>query len=234
MDSVLGDENYPAIKPFNILGDEKRAALKPFDVVQRQDIRRALSGASVRRIGEIMMGKIAAPNHVYNAAANLSIAILGGPNAATRKIHERDPAFSGIMVLRYMLAPRQVTGDNEATAASLAAVLQRIACRQVAGVDSQVLEAIRQAFLTEPDAHVDKRYVKDGELESDPLTSVRSGWWDTDTGTVVYVVMTVKPNPGSYRRDIAYRRQYETTSELTQCVWEEARRRQSTESLSPR
>ena len=108
-----------------VLGDDDHPALAPFNPATRAEIRRELAGASARRVGEVMMGKLHASNAVYNAAANVTTAVLGGPVNLTSKIHARDQEFAPIEVRRYMLAPRDRPGDNEASASALAAVLQR-------------------------------------------------------------------------------------------------------------
>src|SRR6185295_9570031 len=105
-DAVLKNDNHPAISHFS---EEQRA-----------EIRRELRGASVRRMAEVMTGTIEASNAVYNAAANLITAALGGPEALTARIRKRDPAFAQVSARRYMLRDRQEQGDNEAPAKALA------------------------------------------------------------------------------------------------------------------
>jgi hypothetical protein len=173
-----------------------------------------------------MMGKTSTPNHIYNAAANVILSDLGGPALATERIHTRDPAFVGITVARYMLATRE-PHDNEATAASMAAVLRRLATHGVPGADEKTTEAMRQAFLVQEDPVIGTIYFKDGDLYTDPLTVVRSGWCQTSAEPIVYVVMTVQPNPGSYSRQMAIARQHETTDYLTRRVFEAAWRARS-------
>ncbi len=129
LDAILRD-GHPAIAHFSAEG--------------RDEVRKGLSGASVRRIGGIMMGSVPASNLVYNAAANVATALLGGPEGLTRAIHARDPAFAPIVVRRYMLADRKARGDNEATAASLAAVLRRVASGDLPGLRPDVVDAIQR------------------------------------------------------------------------------------------
>ena len=117
-------------------------------------------------------------NAVYNAAANLVTAFLGGPPELTGRIHARHPDFAGIASRRYMLAARDVTGDNEATAASLAAVLAAIARGDVPGLSPETHDAMRDIlFLEETDDG--RHFYKGGSLNSNPITRVLSGYWET-------------------------------------------------------
>jgi hypothetical protein len=188
--------------------------------VQQYELK--LKEATANHLGQVMMGKIEAPNEEYNAAANLVLGALGGPEFATKRIHARDPAFAGIMVRRYMLEPTE--GDeNEATADALARVLQRLAARQVPGIDDATVAAIRGAFLTAENSPAGTHYFKGGDLYGDPLVVVRSGWWEIESLTIVCVVMTTQPNPGSYPREVAIGRQSEAAQYLTRRILEAAR-----------
>jgi hypothetical protein len=204
LDAILRD-NHPAIAHFN--------------PQQRDEVRKGLAGVSVRRLGGIMMGSVSASNLVYNAAANVAIALLGGPAATTRSIGARDPAFAPIAVRRYMLADRKANGDNVATPASLAAVLQRLASRSVAGLAEMTVEEIRRAMLTKDDPLRGRLFIKDGDLASDPITCVRSGWSEKPGGgTIVFVVMLVLDEPGAGNRDEAHRELAATAARLTECL----------------
>ena len=169
-----------------ILRDD-HPAVAHFSPPQRDEVRKGLAGASVRRLGGIMMGSVPASNIVYNAAANVAIALLGGPGEATRSIRARDPAFAPIAVRRYMLADRKATGDNEATPASLAAVLQRLSSRRIPGIAEATVEDIRRAILARDDPRRGRVFLKDGDLASDPITCVRTGWSEEPGGgAIVY------------------------------------------------
>ena len=180
----------------DILKDD-HPAIAHFDAKQRDEIRAGLKGASVRRIGRVLLGSEDASNIVYNAACNVAIALLGGPEATTEAIHRRDPAFAPIVVRRYMLTDRKVRGDNEATAESLAAVLARLASRTVPKLDAATAEACRTALTTGDDPAIGRRHSKGGSLDSLPITRVASGWYDRDgKPPIVYVVMIAKDDPG--------------------------------------
>lgn len=198
-------------------------AVVHFDETQQAEIRRELSGASVREIAHHMIRGTGVSNLVYNAAANVTTAVLGGPVELTRRIHARDPAFAGLVCRRYMLAARDVTGDNEATASSLAAVLQRIAARTVPGVAPATVEAMREILAVEDQSGPDRHYFKSGSLDSDPLTRIASGFWETPSGTFVYVVMAERSGPGELARDEAGRRLEATMEQVSDAVQGAAR-----------
>jgi hypothetical protein len=191
-----------------ILADDKHPGMAPFSAAQRTEVRTALHGATVRTVGAIMMGSKHASNAVYNASANLAIASLGGPAEATAKIHARDATFGGVAVRRYMLASRTANGDNEATPASLAAVLASIATAKVpGGVDAATVEAMVQAMMKESAALGEHRH-KEGTLDNDPMVCIKTGFYVRDKGKppLIYVVgaaLTAKPTGN---RDAAHRR----------------------------
>ena len=180
-----------------VLKNDEHLAISHFSSEQRAEIRRELGGASVRRVGEVMMGRAQASNAVYNAAANLTTAVLGGPDVLTKLIRDRDPAFEGVSVRRYMLRDRKNPGDNEAPAVALAALYQRLAARALTGIDSETMRAIREAMIKDDIDNVGTRFSKSGSLNSDPLTEVRAGWWETARGSLIYVVMLRQSTAGA-------------------------------------
>ena len=201
-----------------ILRDD-HPAITHFSPQQRDEVRKGLAGGSVRRLGGIMMGSVPASNIVYNAAANVAIALLGGPEEATRSIRARDPAFAPIAVRRYMLADRKATGDNVATAAALASVIQRLASRRVPGIADSTVEDIRRAMLAKDDPRGGRLFLKDGDLASDPITCVRSGWSEKPGGgAIVFVVMIAQDKPDSLTPDQAHRDLAATAGRLTECL----------------
>ncbi|MEO5821247.1 MAG: hypothetical protein ABIT71_12150 [Vicinamibacteraceae bacterium] len=197
-----------------LLADDTHPAISHFTPEQRVEIRRDLTGASVRHVGLVMMGTAPASNIVYNAAANLTTAALGGPEALTALIHARDPAFSAVAARRYMLRNRKERGDNEAPTLALAAVYQRLAARRLAGVEAATLDAIRAALHRRDDAVLGPSFAKDGSLDTDPMSEVRAGWYDTAKGPLIYVVMTMQPVPGPAGRDASGERLSKTAGDL--------------------
>lgn len=208
-----------------ILNDDSHPAISHFTPQQREDIRRELTTATVRQVGKIMINSTVTSNAVYNAAANLVTAVLGGPEALTEAIHRLDPAFKSVFARRYMLRDRK-PGDNEATAAAFAALYQRLATGKLAGIDQATLAAVRKTLFSEKDAQRGTRYSKGGLLKSDPLTRVNAGWWDTPQGSFVYVVMTAKPIPANPGPNDTIEVLSETTTDLTRLLVEAARARQ--------
>jgi len=183
-----------------VMADDGHAAMTPFSASKREEIRAALTGASVRTVGAIMMGSHKASNAVYNAAANLAIASLGGPVELTKKIGARDPRFASIVVGRYMLAAR-TPNDNVATPASLAAVLASIATAKIPKVDAATVAAMTRVMLQSKDG-LGVRYHKDGNLENDPLVVVKTGFYLRDgKPPLIYVVGAVLPTKPTGTRD---------------------------------
>ncbi len=188
------DEPLPAAD--EVLDDSSHPALSHFTAEVQQEIRHALRGASIRHIGEVMMGQVDVPNATYNAAANLVTAALGGPEALTKRIHARDSAFHTVAVRRYMLRDRQETGDNEASTTALATLYRNLASGRVGGLDPETMEAVRSASVLEDTLAGWRRFGKDGSLHTDPLAEIRAGWVENGSERIVYVVMTTQPEPG--------------------------------------
>lgn len=183
----------------SIVDDPEHPAVAHFDAATRAEIREHLTEATVRTVGRHMIRGDDVSNAVYNAAANLTTAVLGGPRALTARIHARHPDFAGIEARRYMLAARDVTGDNEATAASLAAVLAEIATGTTPGLSPETHEAMREILFSEetPDG---RAFTKGGSLNSAPITRVLSGYTrrpgDPPGRELVHVFMGELPGAG--------------------------------------
>jgi hypothetical protein len=212
------DRPLPGIA--GVLDDDAHPAISHFTPEQRAEIRRELTAATVRRIGLVMMGTAPASNVVYNAAANVTTAVLGGPEALTALIRERDAAFAGVAARRYMLRNRRERGDNDAPAIALAALYQRLAARRLAGIDAPTMDAVLEALRRRDDPALGRHYEKSGNLDSDPLSEVRAGWYDTAKGPVVYVVMTTQPTPGPAGREASSQRLAKTADALAQAIVE--------------
>lgn len=191
------DEPLPGAA--SVVDDPEHPAIAHFDAATRAEIREHLTAATVRTVGRHMIRGDDVSNAVYNAAANLTTALLGGPRALTGRIHERHPDFAGIEARRYMLAAREVTGDNEATAASLAAVLAAIAAGTTPGLSAGTHEAMREILFSgeTPDG---RAYTKGGSLNSEPITRVLSGYTrlpgDSPGREPVWVFMGEVPGAG--------------------------------------
>ena len=183
-----------------MVGDPDHPAVAHFDAATQAEIASHLTEADARTVGRHMIRGDGVSNAVYNAAANLVTAFLGGPAGLTRAIRERDPSFSGIDSRRYMLAARDVTGDNEATAAGLAALLGAAARGSAPGIAEPTWEAIREVLFLEDTAE-GRHYYKGGSLNSLPITRVLSGWFERPGepagGGLVYVFMAELPHAGN-------------------------------------
>jgi hypothetical protein len=118
-----------------------------------------------------------------------------------------------------MLADRKATGDNVATPAALAAVLRCLSSRRVPGIPEATVEDIRRAMLVKDDPRRGKVFIKDGDLASDPITCVRTGWCEKPGGgTIIFVVMIAEDDPGARTRDEAYRDLAATAGRLTEAL----------------
>jgi len=210
------DQPLPGVG--GVLADDAHPAISHFAPEQRTEIRRELNGATVRRVGLVMMGTAPVSNVVYNAAANVITAVLGGPDALTALIRKRDVAFAAVAARRYMLRDRREHGDNEAPAAALAALYQRLAGRRLAGLDAATMDAIHEALRRPDDPALGRHYDKNGDLDSDPLSEVRAGWYETAKGPLVYVAMTMQPAPGPAGREASSRQLATTADALAQAI----------------
>ncbi len=217
----------------SVVGDPDHPAVTHFDAETQAEIREALTAAPTETVGFHMIRGTGVSNAVYNAAANLTTAFLGGPAELTRRIHARHPDFAGIHSRRYMLAARDVTGDNTATAASLAAVLAGIARGDTPGVSAGVHDEIRKILFLE-DTPDGLHFFKGGSLNSDPLTRVLSGYYQETAfsapgAALTYVFMVELPGPagiapGTLDRGEAGERLQELVSAMRDAALPPARR----------
>ncbi len=192
------DEAVPGAA--EVVGNPEHPAIVHFDPEVQAEIREHLETATARTVGRHMIRGTGVSNPVYNAAANLVTAFLGGPPELTARVHARHPDFGGIESRRYMLAARDVTGDNEATAASLAAVLSAVARGDVPGLSPEAHEAMRDILFLE-ETEEGRHFYKGGSLNSNPITRVLSGYWqnpgEPPGRELVYAFMAQIPGPGS-------------------------------------
>ena len=184
----------------DVVGDPEHPAIVHFDADTQAEIREHLETATARTVGRHMIRGTGVSNPVYNAAANLVTAFLGGPPELTDRIQARHPDFSGIDSRRYMLAARDVTGDNTATAGSLAAVLAAVARGDVPGISPETHAAMRDILFLE-DTGDGRHFYKGGSLNSSPITRVLSGYYaapgEPAGRALVYAFMAEIPGPES-------------------------------------
>ncbi|MDA1221435.1 MAG: serine hydrolase [Planctomycetota bacterium] len=188
LDAILDDPDHPALVHFE---PEVRAA-----VVQK------MRGVSARRVAQMMIHGIGVDNATYNAAANVTTAVLGGPEGLTERLTAR--FGPGAAVRRYMLARRDVTGDNEVSAEFLARVLSAVASGHLPGIRARTIEAIRDQLFLEIHAEGSRHLSKTGALDTDPMTRISSGILvRPDAEPLVYAVMCQRADPGSRSREDA-------------------------------
>ena len=192
------DEPVPGAA--EVVGNPEHPAIVHFDPDTQAEIREHLETATARTVGRHMIRGTGVSNPVYNAAANLVTAFLGGPPELTARVKARHADYAGIDSRRYMLAARDVTGDNTATAGSLAAVLAAIARGDVPGVSPGTHEAMRDILFLE-DTEDGRHFYKGGSLNSNPITRVLSGYYEAPGEPagreLVYAFMAEVPGPAS-------------------------------------
>ncbi|MEN1678506.1 MAG: hypothetical protein AAGJ46_02860 [Planctomycetota bacterium] len=217
-----------------IVEDPRHPAIVHFDQATQQEIAGQLGDASVLRLGYILIDSndetgAEYSNKVYNAAANVAIALLGGPAGSTRAIHERDASFAGANLRRYMLADRNVTGDNTATPMMLARFFQIALGEGHAGVDPAVAQAVADVLHRGDEPSGLKHFSKTGALYTDPVTSVRSGRYERGGRVMNYAIMATQklgsPTSGA--------EQYKKLSEMTRGMLEDTKRAWSAASEAP-
>lgn len=190
----------PVPDAVDVVGNPEHPAIVHFDADTQAEIKEHLETADARTVGRHMIRGTGVSNPVYNAAANLVTAFLGGPPELTARIQARHPDYAGIDSRRYMLAARDVTGDNTATAGSLAAVLAAIARSDVPGVSPETHAAIRDILFLE-DTEDGRHFYKGGSLNSSPITRVLSGYYAAPAEPagreLVYAFMAEVPGPES-------------------------------------
>lgn len=179
-----------------VLEASAHPALRPFAAEQQPEIRTKLNVLDAREIGATMIHGKGVSNAVYNAAANLVTAELGGPRGLNEKIAARWDGPAEIAVRRYMLAPRDA-GDNEATPRALGRVLLALARRDVPRLSVEAQDAARACLAVGREAGRGQHFAKSGALDSTPVTRVASGWYEANGKALVYVVMLAQPAPAT-------------------------------------
>jgi hypothetical protein len=189
-----------------VLADRSHPAVAHFSPGQRTTAQQELGTASVRRMGQVMIGVPGIDTFTYNLAANLVIAHFGGPAAITKRLQERTPAWQDLRIQRYMLSDRAAAGDNEATAHAMSSLHQGLAMRQIPGVPAVAIDAARAALAGPLDGQGRATFAKDGALDSEPVTRVNAGWRDGDDESVLHVVMLAQYGVPSAQREAAGQR----------------------------
>ena len=199
-----------------IVQNRKHPAIAHFPETSKQEIAAQLSGVSIRQLGSILIdskdrsGKPYS-NLVYNAAANVAIALLGGPAAATAQMQQRHDAFQGAHLRRYMLARRNVTGDNTATPLALATLFQTTVNKTPPDLKAQTVKEVTDILHARDYPNGARLYAKGGTLYSDPVTQVRSGQFSNGQMTMNYAIMASQ----KLRSKTSGKQQHETLKRLT-------------------
>ena len=156
--------------------------------------RTELSGKSYRDLLRVMMGRTGSSNEAYNAACNLIMIKLGGPESITRRLHALDPSLSGIVLNRYM-EQWNGDGDNQATPEALVSLYRMTASGSVPGIEADALAELKD--LLRRDEEADPVYEKEGTLFPRPMVRVRAGYVEDGGRRLVYAVMGEVPDPAS-------------------------------------
>jgi hypothetical protein len=162
-------------------------AMAGFTAAELSRCRGALAGKTYRELARIMMGRTPATNDTYNAACNVIMIKLGGPEAITRRLHELDPAFRGIVIDRYM-QHWNGDGDNRATPEALVALYRMTASGTIPGLGPAEVDELRE-LLFDPEARGGKVFEKGGTLFPRPMVRVHAGYVERPEGRLVYAVM---------------------------------------------
>ncbi|MCH2182461.1 MAG: hypothetical protein MK108_10690 [Mariniblastus sp.] len=199
-----------------IVQNRKHPAVAHFSERSQQEIAAELSVVSIKQLGSILIdskdpsGKTYS-NIVYNGAANVAIALLGGPAAATAQMQQRHDAFQGVHLRRYMLARRNVTGDNTATPFALATLFQTTVGKTPPDVMGNTVQELTDILHVTDYPNGAKLYAKGGTLYSDPVTQVRSGHYSNGTRTMNYAIMASQ----KLRSRTSGKQQHEILKQLT-------------------
>jgi len=199
-----------------IVNDPKHPAIAHFSSKSKKLIAEELSSVSIQDLGSILIdyedqsGKKYS-NAVYNAASNVAIALLDGPEGATAAIQNRHEAFENVNVRRYMLANRNVTGDNTATPLGLATLFHISVGKAPKGVKAKITKEVANILHSVDYKNGAKLYYKGGTLYSNPVTQVRSGQYRKGKIRMNYAIMAKQ----TLKSKTSGKKQYEFLKKLT-------------------
>lgn len=157
-------------------------------------VRRELSGRTWRELARIMMGRTAAPNDVYNAACNLVMIKLGGPEAIQERVRGMHEAFSDLVLDHYMLTWNG-DGDNRVSPHALVSLYRMIASGGVPGVGPERVAVLRD--LLHDGSAGDALFGKPGTLYPAPMARVQAGYLERGDRDLVFAVMGEMRPPGN-------------------------------------
>lgn len=168
-------------------------AFEGFSRRQLQDAADRLIGCSYRELASVMMGHADVRSGVYNAACNVILVKLGGPDAVTRRLRALDPAFADVDLNRYMLEWHG-DGDNRVTPRALVALYRGMAEGGLPGLDRRGVEELRELARERDTLAGSRLYAKSGTLYPAPMVRVHAGYVEHDHGTVVFAIMGEIPS----------------------------------------
>jgi len=169
-------------------------AMSGFTRDELAQCRTELAGKTYRDLLSIMMGRGAASNEAYNAACNLIMIKLGGPESITRRLHNMDPALRGIVLNRYM-QQWNGDGDNQATPEALVSLYRMTASGALPGLAPDEMRELRSLLRREEDPEL--LFEKEGTLFPRPMVRVRAGFIEKPDGCLVYAIMGEVPEPSA-------------------------------------
>ncbi len=181
-----------------ILSDPEHLAFAHYSDASKKIMVADLSGVSIKRLGWIMIKKRddagkKYSNATYNAATNVAIALLGGPQVTTRLLRNREKSASGITINRYMLANRNTTGDNTATPMAMASLYQKIFGGELRSLPPVVVKEVQRILHSRDDSDGSRLYRKGGTLYSDPVTRVEAGCYRHGDRSMNFAIMCTQP-----------------------------------------
>jgi hypothetical protein len=191
LDHLLRPGSHPAFQGFS-----------PEELAQAS---RELAGKTYLGLARVMMGRDRADRAVYNAACNVLMVKLGGPEAIRERLRRLDPAFLGLDLNRYMLT-WQGDGDNWATPSGLLALYRLAAAGRLPGLDARG-QALFRDLVRENGSESPQIFEKAGTLYPKPMARVHAGYVERAEGDLVYVVMgeVREPAPGRNPSDVLLR-----------------------------
>jgi len=168
-------------------------AFAGFTTEELDEVRTALMGKSYTELARIMMGRTGDSNAVYNAACNVIMVKLGGPEAIGDRLRSLDAAFADIHLDRYMQSWNG-DGDNAATPEALVNLYSMTSSGHISGLAEKHLQTLRSLLREDPAGGPGQTFEKVGTLYPDPMVRVHAGYVEREAGNLVYAVMGEIPS----------------------------------------
>ena len=191
-------------------GGEVSPSMRMFDSSARAHVREQLMGMTYRDLAVSMMGSTQNQigNSAYNAAANILIYLLGGPEECTRKVRAICLEFNSVYIGRYMLEDRTPFNDNSNSLTALAAACRMIATEALPGADSNDCQELKDCLQTFSYMGFNG-YQKRGHLSTAPSLTAWVGWMEINDQPYFYAIsvlyeqgVSLEDRGANYYRDI--------------------------------